>query len=252
MSDYAERELVALDQIKQLLTAYADARLTPASPVLARMRAAVVAQGAARAAEPAAPRRLVSDHVIGRRWALAGFHPPRRAMALGLAAALTLGTSAAVFAAPPGSPFYAARVAIENALLPGNADARLASHEDHLKQRLAEAREAAARGDGVGLAAALEAYQDEVAAAVADLGDDPARLAHLEDVLGRHVAALQALEATLPSDASIELAIDVSQKAVDRLREKGSHPASKPSPVPHATRPPTTNPGQVQGGNPNP
>jgi Domain of unknown function (DUF5667) len=247
MSDYADRELVAPDQLMQLLTAYADARLTPASPVLARMRAALVAQAHAGSAQAAEQRRFDHDRATGRRWALPSFHAPRRAAAFALAATLTLGTTAAVFAARPGSPFYGARVAIENALLPNNANARLASHEDHLAQRLAEAQEAAARGDSVGLAAALEAYRDEVGAAVADLGDDAARLAHLEEELGRHVAVLQALEATLPSEASIERAIDVSQKAVDGLRAKEGHPAGKPPPAPHATRPPTTNPDQEQG-----
>jgi hypothetical protein len=250
MSGYDHPELTALDQVEDLLVAYADARLTPAGPVLARMRAVVVAEAAVRAAAADDRRRLALDARAGARWTLSSLHVPRRAFAFGMAATLTLGTTAAVLAAPPGSPFYGARVAVEAAFLPSNADARLVSHEDHLNQRLAEAQAAAASGDSVALGAALAAYQAEVDAAVADLGDDPDRLAHLEEALGKHVAVLQALEATLPSDAAIEHAIDVSQKAVDKLKAQGTG-GGKPSQAPHATRPPKPDPNDGQG-NPNP
>jgi hypothetical protein len=255
MSDYGERELAALDQIEDVLTAYADARLAPSTPVLARMRAAVVAQATANATVLAEQRRADTERAIGRRWALPELRFPRRAMAFGLAATLTLGSTAAVLAAPAGSPLYGARVAIEKALLPNNADARLASHEEHLLQRLADAQAAAASGDTVALEAALAAYQDEVDAAVADLGDDADRLARLEEVLGNHVTVLQALEATIPTEAAIEHAIDVSQKAVDKLKDQGSHTSGRPSPAPHATRAPNSQPtdqAQGGGGNPNP
>jgi hypothetical protein len=252
MTDYTDRELVALDQIEDVLRAYADARLAPTGPVLARMRATVVGQAAIRAATAAEQRRLDTDRVVGRRWALPGFQLPRRAMAFGLAASLTLGTSAAVLAAPPGSPFYGTRVAIENALVPNNPDARLAAHEDRLTQLLADAQTAATSGDDVALDAALAAYQNEVDAAIADLDDAPDRLAHLEEELGRHVAALQALEATLPTQAAIEHALDTSQKAIDKLHESGSHPGSKPSPAPHPTRGPATDGPDANHGGGNP
>jgi hypothetical protein len=252
MTDYTDRELLALDQMEDLLRAYADARLAPSTPVLARIRAAVVAQAATRAAVAAEQRRLDTERAIGRRWALPSFHAPSRAMAFGLAASLTLGTTAAVLAAPPGSPLYGARVAIENALLPNTADARLAAHEDRITNALADVQIAAASGDTAALVAALGAYQDEVDAAVADTGDDPARLAYLEAELGKHVAVLQALEATLPSQAAIEHAIVASQKALDNLQNKGSHPAGKPSQAPHPTHAPSTggpNPNQGGGNN---
>ena len=56
---------------------------------------------------------------------LLGLRVPRRVVALGMAATMTLGTTAAVLAAPPGSPFYNARVALQSAFLPNDADARL-------------------------------------------------------------------------------------------------------------------------------
>jgi hypothetical protein len=248
MSDYADRELLALDQIEDVLKAYADARLSPTTPVLARMRAAVVAHASANELAAAAQPHLDTDRVTGRRWALPRFQLPRRAAALGLAATLTLGTSAAVLAAPPGSPLYSARVALENAFLPSDADARLAAHEERIANALADAQIAAATGNPDALVAALGAYQDEVDAAVSDMGDDPDRLAHLEAELGKHVVVLTALEAKLPTQAAIEHAIVTSQKAVDRLKEKGSH-APKPTPPPHPTHVPTTDgPDQNQGG----
>lgn len=236
MSDYTQRDLVALDQVEDLLVAYANARFTPSSPVLARMRAAVVT----RAAIASEQRRHEAERAAGRRWALPAFRVPRRAAAFGLAASLTLGTSAAVLAAPPGSPFYGARIAIENALVPNNPDARLAAHESRLTQLLADADAAAASGDDAALDAALAAYQDEVDAAVADLGDAPDRLTHLEDELGKHVAVLTALEAKLPAQAAIEHAIVASQKALDKLHDKASHQGGKPSQAPHPTHVPAT------------
>lgn len=249
MTDYTDRELLALDHIEDLLQAYADARLAPAKPVLARMRAAVMGQAVISGAVAAEQHRLDAARATGRRWALPGFQLPRRAVAFGLAASLTVGTTAAVFAAPPGSPFYGARITIENALVPNNPDARLASHEARLTELLADAQVAADSGDAVALDAALAAYQDEVDAAIADLGDALGRLAHLEDELGKHVAVLQGLVATLPTQAAIEHAIDASQKAITKLHDSGSHPTLKPSPAPHPTHvPATTGPDNSHGG----
>ena len=235
--------LAALDEIEDLLEAYADARLTPKGPVLARMRAAALAEAAASAA---AHRRLADAPASApARSALPRLHLPRRAFALGMAAALTLGTSVAVLAAPPGSPFFNARMVLETALLPGESDARLATREQHLAQRLAEAEAAAARGDVVALEAALAAYRTEVDASVDDTGDDLDRLAHLEAVLAKHVAVLQALEAKVPAQASIGKAIVSSQKAVQTIKDKakakasqGAHPTEKPD------RPPNNPPGR--------
>lgn len=232
MTDYFDRDLAALDEIEDILSAYADARLSPSGPVLARIRAQVLREASLRNAITAAGERQASRDVLRSRWALPRVAFPRRAFALGLAAAMTLGTTAAVLAAPPGSPFYNARVAIEVAFLPGQIDQRLASHESHLEERLAEAEVAAARGDLVALAAALEAYQDEVGASVADVGDDADRLAHLEAELAKHTAVLEALGAKLPDQAAIEHAIETSQKATTKLKDKSDHVAGKPSPPP--------------------
>lgn len=231
-------ELAALDDIEDLLEAYADARLTPTGPLLRRMRTAVMAQAVATAA--ARRRSRDTDAVPPSLWSHITVRVPGRAFALGLAAMLTLGTTAAVIAAPPGSPFYNARVAIEAALLPNQVDARLAAHEQHLDARIAEAQAAADRGDGAAIMAALDAYRAEVDAALAEIGDDPGRLAQLEAVLGKHVAVLTALEALVPENASIEHALQASQKAVEKLKEKAAHPGGKPSDHPKATGEPST------------
>ncbi|MEO5704773.1 MAG: DUF5667 domain-containing protein [Candidatus Limnocylindrales bacterium] len=238
MTEYFDRDLAALDEIEDLLSAYADARLSPTGPVLARMRAQVLKEAVLRTATTATQQRMAASDVLrASRWSLRSMRFPRPAFALGLAATITLGTGAAVFAAPPGSPFYNARVAIETAFLPTQVDDRLASHERHLEERLGEAEAAAARGDVVALEAALAAYRSEVDAAVADVGDDADRLAHLEAELAKHTAVLEALAAKLPDQAAIEHAIDVSQKATKKLEDKDHSAGGRPSGPPGDGKP---------------
>jgi uncharacterized protein DUF5667 len=225
---YAEFERYANDRVEGMLEVYAEQRLDPTGPVLARIRANVMAQAAASAAAHRVTLNAPTLAPARSRFAWLQAPLPRRAMALGLAASLTLGTTAAVLAAPPGSPFYNARLVIETALLPSVAhlDARLAAYEEHLEQRLREAEAAVAAGDADGLAAALAAYQADMALAVAEVGDDADRLAHLEAMLAKHTAVLEALEATVPAQASIDNAIANSQKAVERLKEKAANGGS--------------------------
>lgn len=221
MNAFEDRDVPGFDQVEALLEAYAEARLMPAGPVLARMRTAVMAEAAVAAAN----RRRAAAAAAPRPWyALPQVHIPRRAFALTMAAALTFGTSAAVFAAPPGSAFYNARLVIEAALLPpaSRAEDRLAAYEQHLADRLEEAEAAAARGDQVALAAALTAYQAEVDAIVAEGGVVADKLAHLEAVLAKHTAILEALAARLPEQSAIEHAIQTSQKAVQKIKDKGN------------------------------
>jgi uncharacterized coiled-coil protein SlyX len=237
MTRFYDRNLNALDEIEDLLEAYAEARLAPTGPVLARIRRATLAEAAVSSATL---RRLTAGSAPSTRWALPRLQVPRRAFALGMATALTLGTGAAVVAAPPGSAFFNARVLLETVLLPGQSDARLATREQHLKDRLVEADAAASSGDFVALDAALAAYRAEVDNAVDEQGDSLDRLAHLEAMLAKHVAVLEALEVKVPAQASIEKAIVSSQKAVARLQEKAKeranqagHPAEKPTRTPN-------------------
>ena len=249
MSSYEHPELRALDEVEDILEAYAEARLAPTGPILSRMRAAVMTEAAAFAALRAAERRQVEAAALAplapRRFALprltlASFARP--AFALGFAFMLALGTGTAVTAAPPGSPFYNTRVALEALFLPTQIDARLASHEQHLDERLAEAEAAAARGDVNALAAALAAYQAEIDLTLADVGDDFARLEHFQAVLEKHVAKLTALSLRLPTDVArqnaVEHAIQASEKAVDKVKEKKAHANNKPPSPPDPQNPP--------------
>ena len=241
MSGYEDNDLGALDRLEDLLEAYCEARLAPSGAVLARIRANIVTQAAAAAATTAAASRLQLVEPAPKRTHWWSTSPVlRRAFALGFAATLTLGTTAAVMAAPPGSPFYNARVYLEALALPTQADARLEAHERHLDERLAEAETAAAAGDFNALTAALAAYQAEVDAATGDVGDDASRLAHLEAMLAKHTAMLTALAARLPEQSSIEHAIDMSSNAIDKLKARGNHA--------HPTHTPPGGPGGGDGG----
>jgi hypothetical protein len=235
MNDGAfEPEYPSIEHVVDLLEAYADARLSPRGAVLGRMRRHVMAEAAARAAAEEDARLRAAIEAAERKRSWGRLVLQRRVAAVGVAAALTFGTSAAVLAAPPGSPFYNARVAIEQALLPSTTDERVAAHERLLAERLAEAQAAAANGDAASLGAALAAYQAEVDAAVADVGSDPVLLAHLEDELAKHTAVLESLAARLPEQAAIEHAIEVSQKATTKLHDAGK-PANGGQPGPHPT-----------------
>lgn len=224
-----------IDEVEDLLEAYAEARLAPRGPVLARMRAHVMAEAAMRAAVAGAEREAALA-ASRRSTGVLGWRLPRRAIALGMAAALTFGTGAAVLAAAPGSPFYPARVQLEQLFLPAQANDRLAAIEQHLRDRLAAAQDAADRGDFDALQAALDAYQAAVNEAVAEIGVDAALLAHLETELGLHTATLQTLAARLPDQAAIEHAIEASQKAATKIRNTG-RPDQAGQPGPRATAP---------------
>lgn len=239
MSTYEHPELRALDEVEDMLEAYADARLAPRGPVLARIRGSVMTEAAAFAAVRAAERRQLEAAIAAPaaprrfgfpRLTLATFARP--AFALGFAFLLALGTGTAVTAAPPGSPFYNTRVALEALFLPTQIDARLASHEQHLEERLAEAEAAAARGDANALAAALAAFQTEIEVTLADVGDDFVRLEHFQAVLEKHVAKLTALSRRLPTavarENAVQHAIQASEKTVTKVKEKKVHANNKP------------------------
>ena len=231
MSAWDDNDLGALNRLEDLLDAYCEARLAPSGAVLARMRANVLVEATAAAISAGAHRlQLVPPAPKPARWS---YSAPlvRRVAALGFAATLTLGTSVAVLAAPPGSPFYNARVYLETLALPSQADARLDAHEKLIDERLTEAESAATHGDMNALAAALVAYQTEVDAATADVGNNADLLAHLEEMLAKHTATLTALAARLPEQSSIENAITNSSKAIQKLQQRGT-PAAHPTHVP--------------------
>jgi hypothetical protein len=270
MSSYEHPNLLALDAVEDLLEAYADARLAPRKPVLARMRTAVMAEAASRGALRAAEERQAAAALAveaaprGRfglpRLTLASLARP--AFALGFAGLLAISTATAITAASPGSPLYLARVGLEQVFLPTQIDARFASHEQHLDERLAEAEAAAAIGDSVALEAALAAYQDEVDQTLADIGDDYGRLEHFQAVLERHVAKLTALSISLPTEVARgnaeEHAVQASENAVTKaadavvkVKDRKTHAENKPASPPgqdNTPRRPSAPPGQPDKG----
>jgi len=220
------------DELAKRLEAYASAHLSPSRAASARIRVAVIEEARMRALESSIgspPHR----HRSG----------PRRLTALLLAAGLTLGTAVAAAAVSnPGGPLYEARIWLESAILPADADARALERVRHIEERLLDAERAAASGDPTALAAAIRAYREAVAEAMAEVGTDADRLARLEEALGHHVAVLAALSSRVPdaADDGIDRAIEASQKAVDKIGQ------TKPKPA--ATEPaaePTQKPGKT-------
>jgi uncharacterized protein DUF5667 len=224
---HQDADLGANDDVEDLLEAYAEARLMPASPVLARIRSTVLAA----ATERAASMRLTlapAPAQPGPRFAILRSPLVRPVFAVGFSLSLSLGIGLSVLAAPPGSALYNARLSIESALLPPvtDLDARLAAYEEQFDRRLVEADAAVASGDESALAAALAAYQQEVTNAVAEIGEAADRLARLEAVLAKHIAKLQELSVRLPTDVARANAVDhailASERAVAKLKERQS------------------------------
>jgi hypothetical protein len=216
-----------MDELAQRLKAYASARLSPSRGASARIRVAVIEEARMRALETSigsAPHR----HRAG----------PRRLTALLLAAGLVLSSAVAVAAgSSPGGPLYEARIWLESAILPADADARALERVRHIEERLLDAERAAASGDPSALAAAIRAYREAVIEAMAEVGTDADRLARLEEALGHHVAVLVALSGKLPdaADDGIDRAIKASQKAVETIGKTKHGPAAKPTDKPGKT-----------------
>jgi hypothetical protein len=238
------QDTVATDEMEQRLRAYADARLSPTPEAVDRMRAAIVARATGAAATRNGQRRFGA--IVPRGWL-----PIRSRRAVGalLAASLTVGSAAAVFAATPGSPLYGPRLWLEALTLPQSGDARIDAQVGQLDQRDAEVEQAASARDATAVTAALAAFDDELAAAVRDAGNDPSKLAHLEAVLQKHITVLEGVLANAPAAAvpAIQGAITASSKALAQIEARlqelpppapGHTP--QPHPTPDATKPDRT------------
>lgn len=191
----------------------------------------------------AAPRRLPTD--ASRRVRRAELIPVvdapqpvprgrwvRRGVAVLLAAGLLLGGAAAVSAAPPDSPLYDARIALENLTLPAAASARAEARVAALQERIREAQGAASGNNAKAVAAALKAYRASVKDALKEAGDDPAALERLYAALGIHVEALQTIDAANVGDAqsAIDNALQESQNAVTEIEQRGhGKPTTSPT-----------------------
>jgi len=206
------------EELAQRLGAYASARLAPDRKATARIRAAVMEEARMRALEATIGGARHRHGVASRRgWALL------------LAAALTLGSAAAVFAGSgPGGPLYGARLWIETVTLPADADARALERIRQIEDRLVDSERAAAGGNGNAVSAATEAYRAAVDAAIHEAGTNPDRLTRLEASLGLHVTVLETLAGKVPEAAEqgIQRAIEASQNAVDKIDQAKPDPGS--------------------------
>jgi len=237
-------------ELGSLLDAYAADRLRPDPEATARARARLLAE-ARRAAGPRSERRAPAA-LPGRPqtgWRIV--RAPAVAAALLLLAGL-LAAGAVVAGSGPGGPLYGLRIWAEELTLPADPAQRGEAELAHLEARLAEAREAAANGNGGAVTAALEAYRRTADAALEAAGDDPGRRERLALRLGLHVAVLEALLGEVPGRASeaIQEAVERSEEKVEEIlsREPGkpvgpagpeATPRPTPKPRPEATPRPT-------------
>ena len=253
-------------ELRARLDAYAVARLRADPERTGRVRVGVMA--AARAAaearrmqptpSPLVPSRpvqappspLVPTRAVQapphRRVGLRFFRvPAAMAAALVLIGLLTVG--AALAGSGPGGPFYASRLWIEELTLPADPDARAEAQLARLEQRLEEAAEAAAAGNGAAVTAALDAYRATAEAALGGADNDTARREHLAFELGRHLAVLEALVPRVPGQASeaIQAAIDRTETRIEEILTttpgtppgKPGTPPGKPEATPKPTPP---------------
>jgi hypothetical protein len=233
--DPMNQDTMAMDEMEQRLRAYADARLSPTPAAVERMRVAIVARAAGATAMRDVERR--SGAVVRPSW-----WPIRSRRAVGalLAASLTVGSAAAVFGATPGSPLYGTRLWLEALTLPQSGEARIDAQVMQLDQRDLELEQASSAQDAAAVTAALAAFDEELAAAVRDAGNDPSKLAHLEAVLQKHITVLQGVLADAPAAAlpAIEAAITASSKAVAQIEARLQQlppPTPGHTPQPHST-----------------
>jgi hypothetical protein len=211
------------EELARRLEAYASVRLAPNRAAVQRVRAAVIEEARMRTLEKAiggTPHR----HRRG----------PSRVVALLLAAALTLAGAVGVAAAAnAGGPLYGVRIWVETAMLPADADGRALERIRQIEEPLLDAERAIGAGDRNAIAAAVQAYREAVANALAEVGDDADRLARLQAALGNHVTVLQALAGRLPDAAQtgINNALDASQKGVDKIKDTKPAATQRPEPT---------------------
>jgi hypothetical protein len=170
----------------------------------------------------------------------AGFFGGWRRATVALAAASLAGLllgGTAFATSRAGAPLYGVRIWLEAATLPVDHDARAAAELSRLQSRLGDVADAAARGDGSAVSAALAEYRASVESALATAGEEHDLLARLEIELMRHRVVLASLLGFVPSNAqdAIQQVLDRDQHALDAIRQGGSPgsngqgpPAEKP------------------------
>jgi hypothetical protein len=227
-----------IDPFADHLAASVEGAFAADTEALGRVRLKAVAAFRARAA--ARPVAATAH----RRWPVS----IRPAAVLVMGGILLVGSFGVVAAnSGPGQPFYGVRLALEELTLPDSGAPRLQREVARLEDRLAEARGRAQAGDAGGVAAALDAYRNELSEAVAEVSVSGADVGPLLDALAIQEAALEALASIVPAAAraGLERAIEQAGHADDVLRSvpPASPPADPPGQVPSATPDHTPNNG---------
>jgi hypothetical protein len=246
------------------LEAYAAAYLSPNPVRTVAARGSVMVEARRLLVPvPATPEPIAAPRGLPRLFT--GWRRASFALAAASLAGLMLGTS--VFAASrAGGPLYGTRLWLETATLPSDANARAAAEIERLQSRLGDTADAAVRGDGSAVSAALAAYRASVEDALAAAGDDHDRLARLEIELGRHEVVLQTLLGLVPASAvdALQDVLDKDQHALDVIQQhaqpgsngngnppagqpgggggQGEPPSVKPTPKPQPTPKPDRTP----------
>ncbi len=233
-------DLMAADvALRRRLETYADSALTPDLAASSRMRARVLAVAhrrddldrrdrAALTVLPGGgtPARAASRSA-GRTPARAtARHRRSRAVASLLAASLGIAVLAGTAAAArPGGALYETRLWAETMTLPADPSARSIAELARLTDRIEEAREAAAAGDGAAAGAALAAYERimEEATTAALSSGNPVAAAALEAGVAGNVVVLRELLTRIPPTASaavgraLDRAIEHSASSVEAI-----------------------------------
>jgi hypothetical protein len=253
MMDDRIRQHRAHGELERRLESYADARLSPDPRQMARIRTAVVSEARRTLTRPKPlPVRRTG---IGLR-IFNGWRRSTVALAAASLAGLLLGGTA--FAASrPGAPLYGMRVWLEAATLPADQDARAAAELSRLQSRLGDVADAAARGDGSAVSAAVEEYRASVEESLATAGENHDLLARLEIELMRHRVVLASLLGLVPSNAqdAIQQVLDRDQHALDVINgrgQPGSNGSGTPPGKPSGAGGPAAQPTQKPAAQPSP
>ncbi|HET7167888.1 MAG TPA: hypothetical protein VFI69_01685 [Candidatus Limnocylindrales bacterium] len=233
-------DLMAADiALRRRLEAYADVALSPDLAASSRMRARVLAvahrqadldgrdAGALTVLPGGGTRSSHSSDPLLRSSTRARSRGRRRRalsalLVAGLGIILVAGSAAA---ARPGGGLYDARLWVETMTLPSEPSARAVAELARLSERIREARDATAAGDGPAAGAALGAYEriiTEATTAALSSGDAVAAAA-LEVGVAGNVAVLRELVGRIPPSASAAIgralarAIDRSTSSVDAI-----------------------------------
>jgi hypothetical protein len=211
-------EPLAGEPLEQQLARYARVRLDPTPAQTRRARTALMETAWRRRLDPSSTARSSrTRHGLFASWSARRLGA---SLAAAVLAGLLVGTTA--FAGSrAGGPLYEARLAFEAMTLPSDPDARLEAELAQAQTRLAEAVEAAGRGDDHAVEAALGAYERSLD----DLGTasgGPADRA-LEAVEFHRTVLLRLVD-TVPAQAldGLENALARSSGVIDKLAAAGA------------------------------